>query len=201
MVLNIAIYLIFIGLGYLIVIFIFDILLRGFVPFIPSRPWVVQQILSELEIPQSNPKMFAFSAGRSGFFRALEKKYPDAVLVGVESDLFPYLVAKTQSFLRQTKIKVVRQPIHRLDVKDADFIYSHLYPDKMTGIGSKLKFECRPGTKIVSTGFNFRILTPKKVIELPDMKGKFTWLSKNQNLFQRKSKKFKKEKKAFFYEI
>ncbi|RLC38753.1 hypothetical protein DRH27_01515 [Candidatus Falkowbacteria bacterium] len=201
MAINIITYLILIGLGYIIVIFLFDILLRGFVPFIPSRPWVVEQILSELEIPQSNPKMFAFSSGRSGFFLALEKKYPDAVLVAVESDLFPYLVAKTQAFVRQTRIKVIRQPIHRVNIKEVDFIYSHLYPDKMEGIGAKLKFECRPGTQIVSTGFNFRTLTPKKVIELPDVKGKFAWLSRNQNLFHRKSKKFKKEKKAFFYEI
>ena len=49
---------------YLFTIFLFDLLLRGFVPFITSRPWVVEQILNELEIPQSNPKMIAFSTGR-----------------------------------------------------------------------------------------------------------------------------------------
>lgn len=201
MILNIIIYLIVIALSYFIVIFIFDLLLRGFVPLIPSRPWVVQQILRELEIGQPKPKLFAFSAGRSGFFHALEIKYPDAVLIGIEPDFFPFLVAKTQTFLRRTRIKVIRQPIHRVNVKEADFIYSHLYPDKMRGIDSKLKFECKPGTQIISTGFSFRTLPPKKVIELPDMKGKLGWLSKNQNLFQRKSKKFKKEKKAFFYEI
>ena len=198
---NIILYIIIIAAGYFIVSFVFDLLLRGFIPFIPSRPWVVSQVLRELEIPQAKPKMIAFSAGRSGFFRALEKKYPEATLTAIEPDLFPFLVAKVQSFIRRTKIKVIRQPIHRVDVKNADFIYSHLYPDKMRGIGAKLKFECRAGTQIVSTGFAFRTLSSKKVIDLPDIKGKFSWLSKNQNFFQRKSKKFKKEKKAFFYEI
>jgi len=105
-----------VGASYFITVFIFDLLLRGFAPFIPSRPWVVDEILSELEIPQAQPKMLAFSCGRSGFFRALEKKYPEAELLGVEFSLFPYLVAKVQSLLRRTRIKIVKKSIHRVEV-------------------------------------------------------------------------------------
>ena len=188
-------------IGYFAVIFIFDILLRGFVPFITSRPWVAEQILEELEIPQADPTLMALSSGRSGVFHALEKKFPTARLIAVETDFFPYIVSKTQAWLRRTKIKVIKSEIHRVDVRQADFIYSHLYPDKMSGLGAKLKFECRPGTQIISTGFNISFLEPKKVVNLPDRKGQLDWLSKNQNLFQRKSRKYKKEKKAYFYEI
>ena len=187
--------------GYFLVIFIFDILLRGFVPFITSRPWVVEQIMEELSIPQKNPNMIALSSGRSGVFRTLEKKYPGGEMTGVETDLFPYLVSKIQAALRRTRIKVIKSEIHRVDVRQADLIYSHLYPDKLPGLGAKLKFECRPGTQIISTGFNIPHLEPKKVVDLPDRKGRLDWLSKNQNLFQRKSRKYKKEKKAYFYEI
>jgi hypothetical protein len=189
------------GTSYFLTVFIFDLLLRGFAPFIPSRPWVVEQILEELEIRKENPKILAFSSGRSGFFRALEKKYPKAELLGIEASWFPYLVARMQLFFCRTKIKVKRQPIHRVGVKDADFIYSHLYPDDMKGLGRKLKFECKPGAQIVSTGFNIPFLEPVKVVDLPDRKGRLDFLSKNQKLFQRKSRKYKKEPKAYFYEI
>ena len=187
--------------GYFLVTFIFDLLLRGFVPFIPSRPWVVEQILYEMDINKPEPIMVALSSGRSGFFHALEKKYPNARLIGVETDLFPFIVSKVQSWIRRTRIKVIKSSIHHVDVKKADFIYSHLYPDKMQGLSAKFKFECRPGTVIVSTGFNIPYLEPKKVVDLPDRKGRLDFLSKNQNLFQRKSRLFKKEKKAYFYEI
>ena len=100
-----------------------------------------------------------------------------------------------------TKINVQRHPVHRTNVKEADFIYSHLYPDKMRGLGKKLKFECRPDTIIVSTGFIIPDLKVDKVVDLPDRRGRMDWLSKNQNLFQRKSKKYKKEKKAYFFKI
>lgn len=188
-------------ISYFITIFIFDLLLRGFVPFITARPWVVEQVMSNINIPQSNPVLIAFSTGRSGVFRALEKKYPTASLLGVEPSFFPYLVSKIQTLIRPTRIKIVHQAVHRVKIKDADFIYCHLYPDDLRDLGAKFKFECKPGTQIVSTGFNIPYLNPKKVIDLPDRKGRLDWLSRNQKLFQSKQKKYKKEKKAYLYEI
>ncbi len=193
--------LIFLGGGYFVLIFIFDLLLRGFAPFIPSRPWVVQQLFGEFELKEENSVLVAFSSGRSGFFRFLEKKYPHYVLVGVEPSLFPFLVSKIQSWIRRTRIKVVHQPVNRADVSKADLIYNHLYPNDMKDLGKKLKFECRPGTIVISTGFNIPGLEPRKIIDLPDLPGRLEFLSKNQKLFQKKSRKYKKEKKAYFYEI
>ena len=186
---------------YFLTRFSFALLLRGFVPMLPSRPWVVEEIMSELELKNDTPVIVAFSSGRSGLIHALEKKYPQAVLTGVEPHFFSYVVARVQTYLRFTRIKVIRQPVHRVDVKQADLVYSHLYPDDMRGLGKKLKFECRPDTIVVSTGFNIPDLAPAKIVDLPDRRGRLDWLSKNQKLFQRKSKKFKKEKKAFYYVI
>lgn len=186
---------------YFITVFIFDLLLRGFSPFIPSRPWVVEQIIRELEFEKRKPIMIAFSSGRSGFFNTLQKKFPDAVLIGIESDFFPYIVAKVQKVLRRTKIKVKYQPIHRVNIKEADLIYCHLEPDELRELSSKFKFECKPGTLVISTGFNIPYLDPLKIVPLEDRSGKYDFFSKNQNLFQSKYKKFKKEKKAYIYEI
>lgn len=193
--------LIFGPIFYFITIVIFDLLLRGFAPFLPSRPWVVEKLLSEIDIKKKNPKFIAFSTGRSGFFHALGKKYPDAELLAVEPSIFPYIISKVQAFIRRTRIKVIHQKIHRVDVKDADLIYSHLDPDGIRQVDSKFKFECKPGALVISTGFNMPVLKAKKEVSLEDRKGKFDFLSKNQKLFQRSSKRFKKEKKAYFYEI
>ena|SRR3989339_864589 len=193
---------VFLVFCYFFINFIFDLLLRGFAPFLPSRPWVTDQILSALKLPEGDPVIIALSSGRSGFFHALEKKYgKTGTLIGVEMKLFPYIVAKTQSILRRSRIRVIKSQIHRVNVKEARLIYCHLYPPDMVGLGKKFKFECRPGTVIVSTGFNIPFLTPTKTIDLPDRAGRLDFLSRNQNLFQRKNRKFKKEKRAYFYEI
>ncbi len=129
------------------------------------------------------------------------EKYPKAERFGYEYRTFPFMVAVVQKIIRRTDLKIKKASVHRTDVSDADFIYCHLTPDVMRDLGKKLKFECRTGTKVVSTGFNIPFLEPTKIIELPDKKGRFAFLSKSQNLFQSKNKKFKKEKKAYFYEI
>ncbi len=188
--------------AYLVVIFIFDLLLRGFHPFITSRPWVVEELMPEIKLNTKRPlQIIAFSSGRSGFFYSLLQVYPQAKLIGYEHSWFPFLVAKVQAFIRRSRIIIKKSAVHHVQVNKADFIYCHLSPDKMRDLGKKLKFECRPGTKIVSTGFNIPYLEPTKIIELPDKDGRFNFLSKNQELFQSKNKKFKKEKKAYFYEI
>lgn len=185
---------------YLVSAFLFGILLRGFAPFIPSRPWVIAQILSELSLSSEKPHCIALSSGRSGFFYALEKKYPKGTYIGVESKILPFLIARLQVVLRRTKIKVIFSPLHHVDYKNADLVYSHLKPDVMRGLGRKLKFECKSRALIISTGFNFPNLTAFKVVPLPDPKGGLNWMSGNIKIGRGKEG-FKKEKKAFFYEI
>lgn len=186
---------------YLLIKFIFHFLLRGFSPFIPSRPWVVEQIMSELEITQKNPKLLALSSGRSGVFRALEIRYPKAELLAVEPYFFSFLVANLQKTVSRSRMKIICGAVHHADYSDRDFVYCHLYPEQMEGLGPKLKFECKPGAQVVSTGFNIVGLKPVKVIDLPDRRGRLDWFSKNQKLFQAKNKKHVKEQKAYFYEI
>ena len=186
---------------YLLVKFIFHFLLRGFSPFIPSRPWVVEQIMSELEITQKNPKLLALSSGRSGVFSALEIRYPKAELLAIEPYFFSFLAASAQKIIRRSRMKIICRAIHHADYRDMDFVYCHLYPEQMDALGPKLKFECKPGAQVVSTGFNIVRLKPAKVIDLPDRKGRLDWFSRNQKLFQAKNKKHVKEQKAYFYEI
>lgn len=193
---------VFLVFSYTLLIFFFDLILRGFNPFIPNRPWVTEQLMPEVELSENRKiKILAFSSGRSGFFYKLKEKYPNSQLIGYENTVFPYMVGKLQAFVRRMDIDIRYSKVHRTDVSDIDFIYCHLTPEKMRGLGKKIKFECKPGTKVVSTGFNIPYLNPSKVVELPDKEGRLNFLSKNQNLFQSKHKKFKKEKKAYFYEI
>lgn len=186
---------------YFLTVLFFDLLLRGFSPFIPSRPWVVKQIISEMAPLREDSKVCALSCGRSGYFYALSKKYPKAEMTGVEMNIFPYIVAKLQTILRGNRIKVIKRELHRVNVNEFDLIYCHLYPDQMRELWKKLKFECKPGAKVISTGFIIPRLNPTKVVEFQDGSGKFDFLSKNQKLFQSKKKKYRKENKAFYYEI
>jgi hypothetical protein len=194
--------------GYLLVRFVFDIILRGFAPFISSRPWVVKQVLSELDgLPINNlPRsvIYAFNCGRSGFTFALQKKYPQSRIIGYEKRLYPYIVARVQAVIRMSQIKIIRsRHFHRAYVKDADLIYSHIADLKtIREMGEKFKFECQPGTLILSNGFIMPSLAPFKTLELLNAaEGRFGFLATDRNIFFINSKKTKKENKIFFSKI
>ena len=192
--------------GYILVKLFFDILLRGFAPIISSRPWVVEVTLNNLKLKKYS-LVYGLGSGRSGFLHEFKKMYPQTEVIAIEHDRFPYLVAKVQIIVRwlffhSAKIKVIRAPIYKIEISQADFVYCHLYPDHMAGLGKKLRFEVRPGTPIVSNGFLIPDLEPKKIVTLPERKGRLAWLSRDKGLlFKSKRKKSKKENKVFFYEI
>jgi len=192
--------------AYLLTIFLFDVLLRGFAPILPSRPWAIDRIFNNLKLKKYK-KVYGFGSGKSGFLREFELLFPDTEIIGVEYDRFPYTVAITQMWLRKifyfgrSNIKIVLRKVHRVDIGDADVIYSHLYPEHMQGLGHKIKYECKPGTMIVSNGFIIQDIDSYKNIELGEKKGRFSWLSKNREFFKSKKRKSKKSNIAYFYEV
>ncbi|MDA3840491.1 MAG: hypothetical protein PF572_05340 [Patescibacteria group bacterium] len=191
---------------YYISIVVFDFVLRGFVPFIASRPWVVNQVNDHLKKLKINnlPKFKALSlgSGRSGFFASLEERYPEAGLEGHEKGFLYFSLSWLQAFLRRSHIKVRRsRHFHRVTVSDADLIYCYAPSlETIKELGDKFKFECKPGTIILSNGFVVPFLEVKDIIELSDSKGRYSYLSKNRFLLK-KNKRANKENKVYVYVV
>jgi len=143
----------------------FNILFRGFAPFISSRPEVIQKILSELKIKEE-AIVYELGCGKAGFLRAMEEKYPRTKLIGIEYNLLPYLIAQIQINLHKSKIKIWRKNLFRVNLAKADLIYCYLNQKMMKKLEIKFKEECQSGTKVISYAFTLPTLTPEKVIEL-----------------------------------
>lgn len=200
-----------IGLGivgllflYIISRFFFAILLRGFAPLIASRPWAVKSLIDEVNKEQirKNPVIYSLSCGKSGFLRAAGKNFPSAELIGVEHDLLPYLLERIQLALRRTGIKIIYQKnLYKLDVSRADLIYCYLDIENLRELPKKFKFECKPGTIIISNGFPIPNLNFKKNLEISSQKRKFGFLSKRKKLIAPKAKESKRANLLYFYEI
>ena len=189
---------------YYISIVVFDFILRGFVPFIASRPWIVNQVndyLKTLNI-KNYPKFKAvsFGSGRSGFFASLEKIYPEAKLEGHEKGFLYFSLSWLQAIARRSRIKVRKsRHFHRIKVSDADLIYCYApSSETIRELGDKFKFECKPGTIILSNGFVVPFLEINNIIELSDTRGRYSFLSKNRFLLK-KNKRANKENRVYVY--
>lgn len=183
---------------------LFNFLFHGFAPFIIARPWAIDQMMGEVEKfgLKENSIIYSIGSGRSGLLYALEQRFPKAQLIGVEDTAWSSFMAWFQLKMRKSKIKVLNQKeSRRIDFSKADLIYLKLDVYRLRDIDSKIKFECKPGAMVISNGYNVPILNPKKIVQLDDRKGKFSFLSRDRELFMSKAKKSKKENNIYIYEI
>lgn len=142
----------------------FNILFRGYAPFISTNSEVIEKIANEVK-PDSDPKFYELGCGKASFLRAIAKKFPQAKCVGVEYSFLPWLIAKIQTACNKSKIKIIKQNIFKINMADADYIYCYLNPKMMSLLEKKFKEECRHGTKIISNTFSLPNSQPEKTLE------------------------------------
>lgn len=145
----------------------FNLIFRGYAPFVSTHPKIMDKILAELKIKQ-NDHVFELGCGEAGFLRSIEEKFPKAQYTGIEYSFLPYFITKLQLAVKKSRIKMVKKNIFRTDLSGADMIYCYLSPRSMKKLSTKLKRECQPGTKLVSLCYALPDLQPDKTIEVDD---------------------------------
>ncbi|MBA3046931.1 hypothetical protein KKC83_01940 [Patescibacteria group bacterium] len=143
----------------------FNVIFRGFAPFISTKPKVIGKIIENMDF-FGQGKVYELGCGKAGFLRAVELEYPRAELAGVEYSFWPWLIAKIQISLNKSKIKIKRKNLLKVNLADADLIYCYLSPRLMKDLKEKFGRECKQGTKIISHAFILPDSEPDKIVEL-----------------------------------
>ena len=143
----------------------FNIVFRGFAPFISTNPKVISKIMENLDF-SGNSKVYELGCGKAGFLRAIELEYPQAELIGVEYSFLPWLITKIQISLNKSKIKIKIKNLLKVNLADADLIYCYLNSRTMEKLQKKFKQECKKGTKIISYAFSIPNSEPNKIVKL-----------------------------------
>jgi hypothetical protein len=150
-----------------ILIQFFNIIFRGYAPFISTKGKVIIEIFSQIKFDENfKGKVYELGAGQAGFLRRFEEKYKNAELVGVEYSLIPYLISKFQLGLFGSKIIIQKKNFFKIDLSDADVIYCYLSSKTMKTLEKKFQKECKKGTVIISYQFIMPNLKPDKILEL-----------------------------------
>ncbi len=145
----------------------FNIVFRGFAPFISTKFRVILTIIKELDLT-GDEVVYELGAGQAGFLRAVEEKFKNDKLVGVEYSWWPYFLARLQLSLSNSRIKIIRKDFFKINLREADIIYCFLNPKTMNKLGSKIKKECRSGTLLISYCFKVKDLELEKTIKEGD---------------------------------
>lgn len=142
----------------------YDIVFKGFAPFISTRFQAILLIVKELNL-SGKEKVYELGSGKAGFLRAVEEKFGNTELYGFEKAWWPYFLSKMQTVLVNSKIKIIRKDLFKINLKEADVIYCFLNPKMMLKLEEKIKEECRPQTLIVSYCFSMKGFEAERVLK------------------------------------
>ncbi|MDD4332564.1 MAG: class I SAM-dependent methyltransferase [Patescibacteria group bacterium] len=159
--------LILIVLAVFVAIQFFNMLFRGYAPFISTKYDVINKIFENINFGENfSGTVYELGSGKAGFLRAFEERYPGAKCIGIEYSSFPYFFSKIQLSLAKSKIKIRKKNMFKINLEDADVIYCYLFPNMMAKLEEKFKKECKPGTLVVSYQFILPNMKTEKILEL-----------------------------------
>jgi hypothetical protein len=145
-----------------------SIVFGGYAPFFLTKSKVIKRIMEEIKV-EDGDSVYELGCGNAGFLRAIEKKFPKVKeLIGAEKFLMPYLIGKIQTSFLKSRIKILKEDIFNMNLRDADVIYCFLNKPMMQKLKEKLKKECEQGTQIISYQFTLPDLAPERIIDLEE---------------------------------
>jgi hypothetical protein len=178
-----------------------ELLFFGFTPFLPSRPELMEKILAELEI-RDDFAVYSLGYGRSGFLWAVEKKFPNAKLVGIDDSRWHCFLARLQIFLRGSHIKVEYSSFYKADIRPANIVFCYLDVGILREIYKKLRIEPQAGAYVISSGFIIPFSDPVKVLKTEPRKRWFNFLIGGQEkILTEKEKEYKPDDNIYYYEV
>lgn len=161
----IIIFLVFIVYFIFFVAQFFNIMFKGYAPFISTDTETIKKIINEIKISK-RPTIYELGCGRARFLRLAEKKFSQARLIGVENLVTIYCLNKIRLKLIGSKIDLVKADFFKINLQDADIIYCYLNNNTMEKLGVKFLKECKKGTRIVSRSFPIPQLKPNKILKI-----------------------------------
>jgi len=156
----------------------YNIVFKGFAPFISTRKNVIDKIIEDFEV-KDDTIVHELGCGKAGFLRAVRKKNAKAELIGIEKSPIAYIIAQIQNSLSGNKIKIFKKNFFNDDVSKADIIYCFLNIKTMAELKDKFLKECKNGAMIVSYQFSLPDMEPEKKIVF-DKSGEVVYFYKIQ---------------------
>ncbi len=119
-------------------------------PYVPTKRSVAEQMIRLAEI-EPDMKVFDLGCGDGRLVFMAEKK--GAVAIGVEISLPVYIWAKLLQKIRKHKGTIVHGSMWNADVKDADVIFTYLFPKMMDRFQQEMFPQLKNGCKVITHGF------------------------------------------------
>lgn len=134
----------------------------------PTSPKVKKHLLHLLPASVEGT-VYELGSGWGTLLFPLAQKYPDNVVVGLETSPVPFLISLLLSWCyRRKNLRLCYRDFFHKDLSDAGLIVCYLYPGAMVRLKSKLA-DLKKGTWVVSNTFAVPGWEPIEVVEVNDL--------------------------------
>jgi hypothetical protein len=152
----------------------------GFMPYKNNKLWAIKDLLAEIKQHPFDPDkpivIRSINAGPAGFLGAVAQVLPRASLVAVQQKRRRYVLDALQLLFRKRVKLLFTRNAYSLYLKDANVIYVRLQPDTLLELVKKFKYECAPGTLLISSQVPVPNMVEKRIFNAPPVikQGRFT---------------------------
>ncbi len=129
---------------------------KMYVPYVPTRTSTVKAMIDLAKI-QEGDNVYDLGCG-DGRIVIEASKIKNTKCIGIEWRKDVYFMAKISNFLKKGNAVIKNGDMYKLDISDADVIFTYLLTNAMDRIEEKIINECKDGTVVVSHGFQFKTL-------------------------------------------
>lgn len=129
---------------------------KMYVPYVPTKYSTVKAMIDLAKI-QEGDNVYDLGCG-DGRIVIEASKIKNTKCIGIEWRKDVYFMAKVSNFLKKGNAVIKNGDMYKLDISDANIIFTYLLTNAMDRIEEKIINECKDGTVIVSHGFQFKTL-------------------------------------------
>lgn len=131
------------------------------VPFVPTKKRVMEKMIKVAQL-KKNEVVYDLGCGDGRLLFEAEKN-KKILAKGYELAPIPYLLAQMNKIITRSRTSLHMANFFSANLKDANVIFCYLGPETMKNLYTKIKKECKKGTRIISNTFSIHGVKPSKV--------------------------------------
>jgi len=125
---------------------------------------VIKKILQEIDFKEAK-KFYDLGAGNGKVISYVASRYPNLKCTGIEYNIAAYCYAKLRNIFLKQKVSYKMGDFFKVNISDADIVYTYLFPGLMDRLESKFARELKKGTLVISNAFPIKDRKPKFIIQ------------------------------------
>lgn len=152
-------------LGFILCAALFGTIHQTRVPYYPSRKSVWEALATLMDRSSPGQRFIDIGCGMGGCAKFIKKKYPQALVYGIELALLPWCICKLRTILQKNAPLWFFGDYQKLNFSDYDVIFSYLSPAAMDDLETKLSKELLPEKLFASLEFKLPNWKPARTIQ------------------------------------